>query len=180
MPHDSHWGNPLFPIWYSIEVIKTNFKFVVRMSEWSQMIELDIVKNSETPNLATLYRLASTWPSNFINCGKWQLFWQFMGLSGPAQAKRWRVAKFGVSLLLILISSVSWDNSDNCDAICWLHEFACNADSCKNACSPPRRDWKKKSGVSGDPMEHNASGKPLLMLTSLKKRKVTSLHSKEH
>ena len=46
------------------------------MSEWSQMIELDIVSNSETPNLATLYRLATTGSDNSINCGKWQLFWQ--------------------------------------------------------------------------------------------------------
>ena len=112
MPHDSHWGNPLFPIWYSIEVIKTNLKFVVRMSEWSQMIELDIVKNSETPNLATLYRLASTWPSNFINCGKWQVFWQQFVIYGPAQAKRWRVAKFGVSLFFTISSSIIWDHSD--------------------------------------------------------------------
>ena len=40
------------------------------------MIELDIVNNNETPNLATLYRLASTGSSSSINCGKWQLFWQ--------------------------------------------------------------------------------------------------------
>ena len=37
------------------------------MSEWSQMIELDIVSNSEIPNSATLYRLASTGSDNSIN-----------------------------------------------------------------------------------------------------------------
>ena len=46
----------------SIEIVKgqnsCNLKTVVQMSEWSQMIELDNLINSETPNLATLYRLA--------------------------------------------------------------------------------------------------------------------------
>ena len=37
------------------------------MSDWSQMIELDIVSKSETPNLAILYRLASTGSDNSIN-----------------------------------------------------------------------------------------------------------------
>ena len=37
------------------------------MSEWSQMIELDIVSNSETPNLATLHRLACAGSDNSIN-----------------------------------------------------------------------------------------------------------------
>ena len=37
-----------------------NLKIVVHMLKLSQMIELDILNNSETPNLATLYRLAST------------------------------------------------------------------------------------------------------------------------
>ena len=67
MPHDSHWGKPLFPIIYSIEVIKYNLKFVVRMLEWSQMIELDIVSNSETPNLATLHHLACAGSDNSID-----------------------------------------------------------------------------------------------------------------
>ena len=37
------------------------------MSEWSQMIELDNLSNSETPNLATLYRLAYAGTYNSTN-----------------------------------------------------------------------------------------------------------------
>ena len=37
------------------------------MSEWSQMIELDNLSNSETPNLATLHRLACAGSFNSIN-----------------------------------------------------------------------------------------------------------------
>ena len=37
------------------------------MSEWSQMIELDILSNSETPNLAALHRLACAGSYNSIN-----------------------------------------------------------------------------------------------------------------
>ena len=37
-----------------------NLKIVVQMSEWSQMIELDNLSNSETLNLASLHRLAIT------------------------------------------------------------------------------------------------------------------------
>ena len=44
-----------------------NLKIAVHMSEWSQMIELDIVSNSETPNLATLHRLACAGSDNSIN-----------------------------------------------------------------------------------------------------------------
>ena len=55
----------------SIVIVKghntCNLKFVVHMSEWSQMIELDIVSNSETPNLATLHRLACAGSNNLIN-----------------------------------------------------------------------------------------------------------------
>ena len=46
----------------SIVIVKgqdnCNLKIVVHMSELSQMIELDNLSNSETPNLATLHRLA--------------------------------------------------------------------------------------------------------------------------
>ena len=48
------------PITIVKDQINCNLKIVVHMSELSQMIELDILSNSETPNLATLYRLAST------------------------------------------------------------------------------------------------------------------------
>ena len=44
-----------------------NLKIAVHMSEWSQMIELDKLSNSETPNLATLHRLACAGSNNFIN-----------------------------------------------------------------------------------------------------------------
>ena len=44
-----------------------NFKFVVQMSEWSQMIELNNMSNSETPNLANLHRLACAGSYNSIN-----------------------------------------------------------------------------------------------------------------
>ena len=44
-----------------------NLKIAVHMSEWSQMIELDIVSNSETPNLASLHRLACAGSDNSIN-----------------------------------------------------------------------------------------------------------------
>ena len=40
--------------------INLNLKIVVQMSEWSQMAELDNLSKSETPNLATLHRLACT------------------------------------------------------------------------------------------------------------------------
>ena len=43
-----------------------NLKIAVQMSEWSQIIELDNLRNSETPNLATLHRLASTGSYNSI------------------------------------------------------------------------------------------------------------------
>ena len=44
-----------------------NLKFAVHMSEWSQMIELDNLSNSETGNLATLCRLACAGSDNSIN-----------------------------------------------------------------------------------------------------------------
>ena len=37
------------------------------MSEWSQMIELNNMSNSETPNLANLHRLACAGSYNSIN-----------------------------------------------------------------------------------------------------------------
>ena len=62
----------------SIVIVKgqnnCNLKIVVQMSEWSQMIELDNLSNSETPNLAALHRLASTGSYSSINCGERQLF----------------------------------------------------------------------------------------------------------
>ena len=44
-----------------------NLKIAVHMSEWSQMIELDNLSNSETPNLDTLHRLACAGSCNSIN-----------------------------------------------------------------------------------------------------------------
>ena len=35
-------------------------KIVVQMSEWSQMIELNIISKSEAPNLTTLHCMACT------------------------------------------------------------------------------------------------------------------------
>ena len=43
-----------------------NLKIAVHMSEWSQMIELDNLSNSETPNLDTLHRLACAGSCNSI------------------------------------------------------------------------------------------------------------------
>ena len=43
-----------------------NLKIVAQMSEWSQMTELDSLSKSETPNLATLHRLACTVSYNSI------------------------------------------------------------------------------------------------------------------
>ena len=55
----------------SIVIIKgqdnCNLKIAVHMSELSQMIELDNVSNSETPNLATLHRLACARSCNYTN-----------------------------------------------------------------------------------------------------------------
>ena len=55
----------------SIVIVKgqntCNLKFVVHMSEWSQMIELDNLSNSETPNLAIPHRLACAGCDNSIN-----------------------------------------------------------------------------------------------------------------
>ena len=65
------------------------------------MTELDNLSKSETPNLATLHR-----------CRKRCHSLNFIELYDPVQAKRWRVAKFGVSLLLRLSSSVIWNHSD--------------------------------------------------------------------
>ena len=53
------------------------------MSEWSQMIELDIVSKSETPKSATLYRLASAGSYSSINCAERQQFWHFKILHRP-------------------------------------------------------------------------------------------------
>ena len=65
-----------------------NLKIAVHMSEWSQMIELDIVSNSETPNLATLHRLACAGPNNPINGENSCHLPQFMELEDPVLAKR--------------------------------------------------------------------------------------------
>ena len=53
-----------------------NMKIAVHMSELSQLTELNNLSNSETPNLATHYRLASTESYSSIYCGKRQLIWQ--------------------------------------------------------------------------------------------------------
>ena len=47
--------------------INCKLKFVVHMSEWSQILELDNLRNSETPNLATPRRLACAGSDNSIN-----------------------------------------------------------------------------------------------------------------
>ena len=44
-----------------------NLKIPVHMSELSQLTELNNLSNSETPNLATLHRLACAGSNNFIN-----------------------------------------------------------------------------------------------------------------
>ena len=55
----------------SIVIIKgqdnCNLKNVVHMSELSHMIELSNLSNSETPNLATLHRLACARSCNYTN-----------------------------------------------------------------------------------------------------------------
>ena len=43
-----------------------NLKIAVHVSEWSQMIELDNLSNSETPNLDTLHRLVCAGSCNSI------------------------------------------------------------------------------------------------------------------
>ena len=52
------------------------------------MIELDIVKNSETPNLATLHRLACAGPDNLNCCQNTCHLPQFMKLEGHVLARR--------------------------------------------------------------------------------------------
>ena len=55
-------------------------KLVVQISEWSQMIEPDNLSQSETPNLATLHRLACTGSHRSISCSDRQLFRQLFGI----------------------------------------------------------------------------------------------------
>ena len=61
------------------------------MSELSQMIELNDLSNSETPNLANLYRLACAGSYNSINNkllpNSCRLL-QYMELKDPVLAKR--------------------------------------------------------------------------------------------
>ena len=80
-PNQRVWTSAGFPLVGmapgAIMIINLNLKIVVQMSERSLMAELENLKKSETPNLATLYRLAYTGSLSSSNCGDRQLFPNF-------------------------------------------------------------------------------------------------------